>query len=447
MQPQTMNDLDGRYLGPDLQIHTLVPGQHAVYGTFSGWDQYRAQIQLLALLRPDVAGDFAQSLFSFASQNRGIWDRWLHLGGATHVMTGDPSAPTLATFAAMGVRNFDVAGAFDSLVWQATVQNPDALATGGCPGQCQGQRPALGAYLALGYAPQDLCHCWGGAAETLEDSLADFSLAMWAERLGRAPQRQIMIDRASYWKNNFNPKATPTEGYIQARRVDGTWQPSFSPSSDVGFAQGTSATYTWMIPQDVSGLAAAMGGDAAAVARLDTFFHDENGNWAVSGGSPVRYDPTNEPGIHVPFMYNGLGQPAKTQATVRQILDTVYGVGPGGLPGNDDLGTMSAWYIYAAMGVFPQVTGRAEMLVSAPVFPRVVIERSNGVTLKISAEVTDGDAYVQTAKLGTASRPQSWVPESFVTDGGTLTVTLGKNPSTWGTAPADRPVDHVPSTR
>ncbi|MDT4988524.1 MAG: hypothetical protein QOI74_2618, partial [Micromonosporaceae bacterium] len=332
LQPNTVSDVDGRYLGTDMAIHRITAGQHAQYGTFSGWDQYRAQIQLLALVRGDVAGDFAQSLFTFAQQNDGIWDRWLHLGGATHVMTGDPAAATLSTFYAMGVRNFDVTGALNSLIHQATVQNPAATSDAGCPGQCTGQRPALNQYLASRYAPNNACHCWGGAAETLEDSLADFALANWADRLGRTADRQAFTDRGGYWRNTFNPAT----GYVQARNLDGSWQPGFTPSTDVGFAQGSSATYTWLVPQNVSGLATAMGGRTAAATRLDGFFHDEAGNWAVRGGSALRYDPTNEPGIHAPWLYNALGQPYKTQATVRQIVNTVYTTGPGGLPGNDD---------------------------------------------------------------------------------------------------------------
>ncbi|MET0423272.1 MAG: GH92 family glycosyl hydrolase, partial [Actinoplanes sp.] len=284
MQPQTMNDLDGRYLGADLQVHTMRPGQKAVYGTFSGWDQYRAQIQLLGLLRPDVAGDMATSMLDFAAQNNGIWDRWLHLGAPTHVMTGDPAAPTLATWYAQGVRNFDARAALDSLVEQATVQNPDALSDAGCPGQCTGQRPTLDTYLALKYAANDICHCWGGAAETLENSLADYSLAQWSARLGRGDLVRQLAPRGGYWKNTYNPAV----GYQAARKADGSFQPGFTPATDVGFAQGSSATYTWMVPQDVSGLATLMGGRAAAADRLDTLFHDENGNWAVLGGNALR---------------------------------------------------------------------------------------------------------------------------------------------------------------
>ncbi len=432
LQPNIFNDVDGRYLGSDLKIHRLARGQRAQYGTFSGWDQYRAHIQLLALLKPDVAGDYAQSMYQFAQQNKGIWDRWLHNNGATHVMTGDPAAPTLATFVAMGATNFDVRGAFDSLAHQARVQNADAENDGGCPGQCTGQRPALNTYLAKHYAPQDACHCWGGAAETLENALADFSLAQWGARLGA--DVTDLKDRGSWWKNTFDPAV----GYQRARKADGTWQDGFSPSTDVGFAQGTTSTYTWMVPQDVSGLATLMGGPTTAVQRLDTFFHDANGNWAVKGGSPVRYDPTNEPGLHTPWLYNGLGVPSKTQATTREIVDTVYGTGPSGLPGNDDLGTLSAWYVFAAIGLFPQTQGRAELLIGSPLFPKVELRRSNGVRLTVEApETSDANQYVQGLSLNGRARGESWLPESFVTRGGRIAVAMGAAPSAWGTPPVD----------
>ena len=437
MQPQTMEDVDGRYFGADLNVHTKPAGQGSVYGTFSGWDQYRAQIQLLGILRPDVAGDMAQSMLAFAGQNNGIWDRWLHLGAPTHVMTGDPAAPTLATWYAMGVRNFDSDAALASLHRQATVQNGQALSDAGCPGQCTGQRPTLDTYLKLHYAANDVCHCWGGAAETLENSLADYSLAQWARRAGNRPVYQELRPRGGYWRNTFNPAV----GYQAARKADGSWQPGFTPSTDVGFAQGSSATYTWMVPQDVAGLAEAMGGRATAATRLDGFFHDEQGNWAVLGGNALRYDPTNEPGIHAPWLYNGLGQPWKTQATVRQIVDTAYGVGPGGLPGNDDLGTMSAWYVFAAAGLFPQVPGRAETLLGSPVFRRVEIHRSNGVRLTINADTTD--TYVQSVRFRGVDLTRSWLPEAFVQKGGAVTFKLGPNPNTlWGTRDADLPIDY-----
>ncbi|MGO1056486.1 GH92 family glycosyl hydrolase [Crossiella sp. CA198] len=360
-QPNLVSDVDGRYLGMDRRVHRLAAGQDAQYGNFSGWDQYRAQIQLLALLQPRVAGNFAQSLYNYARQNDGVWDRWVHVNGATHVMTGDPSAATLATFHAMGVRDFDAAGAFDSLYRQATVPRPEGLLDAGCPGQCVGQRPNLAQYVQSRYSAHDVCHCWGGAAETLEASVADDALSRWAAQLGRDKEAAELRQRGTYWRNVFNPAT----GYIQARRLDGSWLGPFDPASQQGFAQGSAATYVWMVPQDVSGLAEAMGGKDIALRRLDEFFQP--------GGGPLRYDPTNEPGIHAPWLYNELGRPWKTQETVRRLVDTAYRTGPGGLPGNDDLGTMSAWYVFGALGLFPRTPGSAELLLATPLFPRTLI--------------------------------------------------------------------------
>ncbi|WP_299039742.1 GH92 family glycosyl hydrolase [uncultured Pseudokineococcus sp.] len=442
LQPNVTSDVAGTYPGGDQQVHRVVEGQEAQYGNFSGWDQYRAHTQLLALLEPEVAGDFAQSLLNLSEQNDGVWDRWIHVNGATRVMTGDPSAPTLAGMHALGVDGFDVEAAFDSLVRQATVPRPEGLSDYGCPGQCHGMRPNLAAYLDLHYAPQDDCHCWGGAAETLEDATADYALADWARRLGRDDVAETFTDRAGWWQNTFNPEATADDGYQQARNADGSWVEPFSPGTEVGFAQGTSATYTWMVQHDVARLAQLMGGEERAVERLDDFFHDDDGSWATGG--PEGYDPTNEPGIHVPWLYNALGQPWKTQETVRAYLDEVYTTGPGGLPGNDDLGTMSAWYVWGAIGLYPQTPSRGEMLISSPTFTQVRIHRDGGPTTTITApQASRADVHVRGVRVDGRPWSRSWLPASVLLEGGHVRVAVGEEPDrAWGTAPEDRPVDH-----
>ncbi|GGV97571.1 alpha-1,2-mannosidase [Streptomyces gelaticus] len=441
-QPNLISDRNGTYVGMDRKVHALARGQKAQYSNFSGWDQYRAQVQLLALLKPRVAGDFAQSLYNFAQQNDGIWDRWVHISGATHVMTGDPSAATLATFHAMGVRNFDVQGAFDSLYRQATVPHASGLSDAGCPGQCEGNRPNLAQYMKSGYAAQDQCHCWGGAAETLEDSVADAALAQWAQQLGRDEEYRTLSERGGYWRNVFNPAATPTAGYIQARNADGSWVTPFNPARDLGFAQGSAATYVWMVPQDVQGLATAMGGRDRAAARLDDFFHKPDGSWSVRGGDALRYDPTNEPGIHAPWLYNALGKPWKTQETVRQIVDTAYGTGPAGLPGNDDLGTMSAWYVFAALGIYPKAPGSADLLLGAPVFPHAVVAGAGDreeITID-APRASRTDLYVDSVSLDDRKHESSWVDGSFVRRGGSLSFELSDRADTgWATDPATLP--------
>ena len=417
-QPNLVSDVDGQYLGMDRQPHRIERGQDAQYSNFSGWDQYRAQIQLLALLEPRVAGNFAQSLFNYAKQNDGVWDRWVHVNGPTHVMTGDPSAATLATFHAMGVRNFDSRGAFDSLYRQATVPRPEGLQDAGCPGQCVGQRPNLAQYIASHYSANDACHCWGGAAETLEDAVADFALGRWARALGYQRIAGELATRGGYWRNVFNPAT----GYIQARNLDGAWVTPFDPASDRGFAQGSSAAYTWMVPHDVSGLADAMGGRAQAMARLDAFFHDANGGWLLRGGGPLKYDPTNEPDIHAPWLYNELGQPWKTQETVREIVNTIYTTGPSGLPGNDDLGTMSAWYVFAALGLYPRTPGSAELLLSAPLFPSAFVLPDGRAPIVIT---TSGEGkYIESLRRSGVPYGDWKLGEDFVREGGILSFTL-----------------------
>lgn len=445
LQPNVISDVAGTYHGSDQLTHRVEPGQQAQYGNFSGWDQYRAHTQLLALLEPTVAGDLARSMKAYADQHGGVWDRWLHGSAWTHVMTGDPSAPTLAGFHSLGVRNFDVRGAFDSLYRQATMPHPDGLSNYGCPGQCIGQRPNLAAYQKLGFAPNDDCHCWGGAAETMEDSIADYALADWGRRIGATEQAEVLAPRAGWWQHTFNPAATAEGGYQQARNADGSWLDGFTPATDKGFAQGSSATYTWMVPHDVPRLSAAMGGDDKAIKRLDSFFHKADGSWQSRGDDPLRYDPTNEPGIHTPWLYNSLGAPWKTQETVRAMTDEAYGVGPGGLPGNDDLGTMSAWYVFAAMGFYPQDPARAEMLLASPIFTHVTINRGNGTKIEISAPQAHAtNKYVQSVRLDGAEHTRSWLPETVMNQGGRVDFTLGAEPNTqWGSAAADRPVFHT----
>ncbi|GAA1986329.1 GH92 family glycosyl hydrolase [Amycolatopsis minnesotensis] len=438
-QPSLFNDVNGEYRGSDAKVHRLAKNQKAQYGTFSGWDVYRAQVQLLAFLDPARASDYAQSLYNFARQNGGEWDRWLHNQGGTHVMSGDPSAPALAGMAAFGATGFDVGGAFDSLVRAATIPTANDSRDNGCPVQCAGQRPGLADYLKLHYAPEGACHCWGSAAETLEDAVADFALSDWAGRLGRAPEKAAFLDRSGYWRNVFNAK--DHGGYPQARRADGTWVEPFKPATDTGFVEGSSAQYTWMASHDVNGLTGALGGTDPTVARLDAFFHDKAGNWALKGTDDERYNPGNEPDINAPWLYDYLGKPWKTQETVRQIVNTVYGAGTDGLPGNDDLGTMSAWYVFAALGMFPQVPSRADLVLASPLFPRAVVHRGTGATISIDAPAaSSGTFYVRGARVNGAPTTRPWVSEAFVANGGTISYDLGTKPDTgWGTAPADAP--------
>ncbi|QUC57212.1 GH92 family glycosyl hydrolase [Streptomyces sp. A2-16] len=437
LHPNVISDADRRYRGSDGEVHSVARGHRAQYGTFSGWDVYRGQVQLLTLLDPRTGSDVAQSLYELARQNGGVWDRWLHGTSGTHVMNGDPSPIALAGIHAFGGRDFDLRGALDSLVKAATVPTAQDLSSAGKPVLSVGQRPSLDKYLKLHYMPS-VSNAWGGAAETLEMSGADFALSQLARAAGEKGTAAAFSDRSQWWQNNFNIAADPSGGYIANRKADGSWVTGFTPSTGNGFVEGTAAQYTWMVQHDPAGLFAAMGGRDRALARLDAFFHDDKGDWAFTGNGGEKSELDNEPSINVPYLYAYAGAPYKTQETVRAAMRQLWSTRPGGIPGNDDLGAMSAWYVFSALGMYPQVPSRSELVLASPLFPRIEIDRPTGNDISVRAQGAAADApYVHALKLNGRTSKAAWLPASFVRDGGRLDYTLSTEPApAWG---ADAP--------
>ncbi|MFB6937235.1 GH92 family glycosyl hydrolase [Streptomyces chartreusis] len=437
LHPNVISDVDRRYRGSDNQVHVVGKGHRAQYGTFSGWDVYRNQVQLLTLLDPRVGSDIGQSLYVLAEQNGGVWDRWLHGAGGTHVMNGDPSPIALAGIRAFGGTDFDLGGALRSLVKAATVPTDKDLSPAGKPVLSVGQRPSLDKYLKHHYMPS-VSNAWGGAAETLEMSGADFALSQLAAEAGQKDTAKTFADRSQWWQNNFNIAATEDGGYIANRKADGSWITGFTPATGNGFVEGTAAQYTWMVQHDPAGLFAAMGGRAAAERRLDTFFHDADGGWAFTGSGGDKSEMDNEPSINVPYLYAYAGAPYKTQETVRAAMRALWSTEPGGIPGNDDLGAMSSWYVFSALGMYPQVPSRAELVLASPLFPRIEIDRPGGGDISVRARGAAADApYVHSLAVNGRSSERSWLPASFVRDGGRLDYTLSATPDpAWGASEA-----------
>jgi predicted alpha-1,2-mannosidase len=435
LHPNVISDVDGRYRGPDGDAHTTA--RRAQYGTFSGWDVYRDQVQLLTLLEPDTGSDIARSLYELAGQNGGIWDRWLHGASGTHVMNGDPSPIALAGIHAFGGTDFDVRGALASLVKAATVPTRQDLSSAGRPVLSVGQRPSLDKYMEHHYMPS-VSHAWGGAAETLEMSGADFALSQLAAAAGEKGIAADFAGRSQWWQNNFNLAADPGGGYIADRDADGSWVTGFTPGTGKGF---TAAQYTWMVQHNPAGLFAAMGGRGEAVARLDGFFRDKDGGWALTGSGGEKAELDNEPSINVPYLYAYAGAPYKTQETVRAAMRQLWSTRPGGIPGNDDLGAMSAWYVFSALGMYPQVPSRAELVLASPLFPRIEIDRPGAGDITVSAEGAAADVpYIHSLKVNGRASDRPWLPAAFVRDGGRLDYTLSGTPDrSWGTASEDAP--------
>ncbi|KPI21132.1 alpha-1,2-mannosidase [Actinobacteria bacterium OK074] len=416
IQPNVFSDVDGKYVGFDGQTHTAAKG-HAQYANFSGWDVYRSEVQLLALLAPKEAGDIAQSMYDQAHQAGDVWDRWSVNNDFNGVMNGDPYHSILASMYAFGATGFDAKDALTSMVKGATRVQPS--------GARYVERYGLADYEKLGYLP-------GDPSTTLEYTSADFGIAQLAGRLGDASTRAEFMGRAQNWQNLFNP----ANDSVQPRNRDGSFLAGYDPADSSWYMEGNGAQYEWMVPYDLAGLFRAVGGDAAAVKRLDTFFTKLN----AGPHEPYAF-LGNEPSLNAPYAYAYAGAPYRTQDVVRRALNTLYGPGPAGLVGNDDLGTMSSWYVWGALGMFPQVPGRAELVLASPLFPRITIHRDSGQTITVNAPGASADTYyVRSLKVNGEASDHAWLPESFVRDGGTLDYTMGTEANTaFGSAAADVP--------
>jgi len=456
VHPTLHSDVDGRYTGFDQKTHQVSKFQKAQYGNFSGWDVYRSQVQLVTLLDPQVGSDFAQSLLNQATQNNGVWDRWTHLTGATGVMNGDPSPPAVAAIHAFGGDRFDLKSAYASLLKAATVPTElDLRRTGSRNGQ--GQRPGLDLWLKHHYMPEG-SPVWGPVATTLEYAAADFGVAELALDVGDMANARKFRERAGWWRNLYNPDATPQGGYLQLRREDGSWTPGFEPGTGRGFVEGSAAQYLWMIPYDAAGLFEMMGGRAIATRRLDAYFRDDKGNWIVTAADEgpnakeragrTHPEMGNEPSIGQPYLYNFLGQPWKTQAIVREAMKQIWTNSPDGISGNDDLGQMSSWYVFSALGFYPLYPGRGELVLGSPLFPKAVIRRPGGATITIRGEgAAMGSPYVAGLRYDGKPWTRSWLPADFITKNGELVFTLSDKPNPgWGAADKDLPPSFGPAS-
>ncbi|MFK0171750.1 lectin [Streptomyces sp. NPDC090306] len=420
LHPNIISDTNGQYPGFDGKQHTVDSGHQAVYGNYSGWDIYRSQAQLEALVDPQAASDTAQSMLDDYRQT-GIFPKWSENNGESYVMVGDPAAAIIADYYAFGARQFDAAETLKDLVAQASRTNND--------------RPGLNYLDSPGYLPHDgtygCCNFYGPVATTLEYNTADFALSALAGSLGDSASQGTYAARAQDWRNVLNPAS----GFVEPRNANGNWTGGFDPTSGTDMVEADSWIYTGMVPFNVAGLARAKGGNAAMNHYLDTVLRSYTG---ANGYAWVG----NEPSIELPWEYDYTGAPWKTQGTVRAVQDQIWSNTPAGLAdGNDDLGAMSAWYVWSALGMFPETPGTADLALGSPLFTQAVVTLPSGKTLTVNGGgAADNAPYVQSASWNGAAWNNAYAPTSALTAGGTLGYTLGTAANTsWANAASAAP--------
>ena len=398
LHPNLVSDADGRYRGFDGNVHHVKP-HHAEYANYSDWDIYRTEIPLIALLAPDQVSDMEQSLVDAYVQS-GWLPRWPVVNQPSSVMGGDSVDPVIAGGYAFGARDFDVRAALQGMVKGAT----DTTSAPGYGWYLE--RPQSADYQQHGYIPNyyttSVSPVPNGASETLEYALDDASIAAFAQAIGNMAAYQRFLPRANNWTTIFDTHSA----LIAPRNGDGAFlQTPIGVSGQSGFQEGNAAQYTWMVPQNLDEVIRGMGGRETAVAKLDTFFSQLN----ADQDKPYAW-MGNEPSLGSPWVYLAAGEPWRTQEIVRTVMTTLYKETPDGIPGNDDLGTMSAWYVWCAMGMYPQFPAVRDLDIGSPLFSHIVIRAPHGPTITIDAPAaSDTTPYVNALRVDGKAAKYAWI--------------------------------------
>lgn len=459
--PSVFDDADGHYLGFDGQIHQSAPGHHQ-YTNLSLWDVYRSQLPLLDLIEPGVAHDVLTSLISDAQQNQGVIPRWVQANIDRGIMGGDSGSAALADGATEGLLTpSQTSQALSLLVQQATTLPP------------VWPREHLDAYLSYGYIPNDIDGI--GTSKTLEYSIDDNAVASLARAVGDTSAADGLGGRAGYWRHLVDP----SDHFIRPRNSDGSWAnstsvrdptgitgysagsvPVGSPDLPDGYQEGTGWQYLWSVPQDPAGLAQAIGGQSVALRRLDRFFstaldsplapvvpllHQLSGFFGVYFIGN-QYTSVNEPDLWTPWFYDWYGQPWKTQKVARAEM-AAYNPTPEGLPGNDDAGEMSAWYVLAALGLYHTTPGAPVWALSSPTFPQATVRVGSRRVSLDAPGANRARPYVHGLTLNGTEITRPYLTTCELRQARALSFSLGALPDrSWGSGPgAAPPSESAPS--
>ncbi|MFI4957979.1 MAG: GH92 family glycosyl hydrolase [Lysobacterales bacterium] len=431
LAPTLSMDVNGEYRGPDHQVH------HAdgfeFYSSWSLWDVYRAEEPLMVLLRPDLSTQFIRSLIAAREASPfGILPVWAYQGLETWCMIGYHAVPVIADAYIKGVRGFDAELAMKAMVASASY----------------GPYGDLADYMKLGYVPID--KEVEAASKTLEYAYDDWSLAQMAKAMGKTGIASTFERRAGNWRNAWDPKT----GFMRARLSNGQFREPFDPTfagygSD--YTEGNAWQYSWYVPQDTAGLISAMGGDAKFVDKLDQVFDAKVDPAHFKNVEDITgligwYAHGNEPSHHVAYLYDYAGAAWKTQARLKQIMDSQYATRPDGLAGNDDLGQMSAWYVFTALGFYPVTPASNEYAIGRPFVAKAAIHLSNGHTFIVSAApLDDAHPYVGAVTLNGKPLGRTYLRHTEILAGGDLHFSMQAEPNRdWGTGDAARPAAMSP---
>lgn len=421
--PNLFMDVDGQFLGRDLQTHTA--GGFTNYSVFSLWDTFRAAHPLYTIIEQKRTADFINTFLAQYDYG-GRLPVWELAGNETDTMIGYHSVPVIVDAAIKGIPGFDREKAFVAMKHSAGLK-----------------QFGLGTYVDRGYISMEDDR--ESVSKTLEYAYDDWCVAEMAGLLGHDDDYRTFIQRAQFYRNVFDPKA----GFARPRK-NGGWLRPFDPREvDFNFTEANSWQYSFFVPQDISGLIELLGGQEKFARKLDALFTTESKTTgreqADITGLIGQYAHGNEPSHHMAYLYDYVGQPWKTQRRVRQIMDDFYLPEPAGLIGNEDCGQMSAWYVMSAAGFYPVTPGAPLYAIGTPLFSEIRFNLENGKSFAVKARgVSDQNIYIQSATLNGHPYHYSYLLHKDLMNGGELVFQMGPQPNfDWGASIADIPTSRI----
>lgn len=428
LSPNLFTDVDGRYLGMDLKVHTT-DKEDPVYTTFSIWDTFRALHPLLTIIDPHTNESYIRSLLK-KQREGGVFPKWDCAANYTGTMIGYHAASIITDAYVKGYRDFDVREAY-----QACLRTAEYDTTGivGPKWLVPFVMPRARYYKdALGYIPCDLEN--ESVAKALEYAYDDWCISVLADSLGDVETRDKYARFAGAYKSYFDPETR----FMRGRDSKGKWRTPFNPRSSThrsdDYCEGTAWQWTWFVPHDVPGLVGLMGGEEAFAGKLDSLFtvssklEGETVSADISG-LIGQYAHGNEPSHHIIHLYNYVNRPWRTQELVDSVLHSQYRNAPDGLSGNEDCGQMSAWYILNAMGFYQVCPGEPVYSIGRPLFEEVTIHLPGQKDFVIRTKNNSKEnKYVQSILLNGKPLEQPFFTHSDLTAGGVMEISMGAEP-------------------
>ena len=415
LSPILYEDVDGKYLGLDQNIHES--GGFTNYTIFSLWDTYRALHPLFNITQPERNNDMIKSMLAHHDQSvHHMLPIWSHYGNENWCMIGYHATSVIADAMVKNVGNFNHQRALKACTNTANVRYFDGL----------------GDYIDYKYVPDDKSH--SSVSKTLEYAYNDWCIAQIAAKAENSETTAEYMKRSEYYKNVFDTRS----GFMRPKMSDGLFRKNFDPmdTHGQGFIEGNAWNYGLYVPQDLENMVELMGGKKQFRYHLDSLFAMEIADKYIDQHEDITRDGIignyvhgNEPGHHIPYLYNWTDKPYKTQERVRTILKAMYGPSEDGLCGNDDAGQMSAWYVFSSLGFYPVTPGSEYYAVGSPLVKSAQIQLPNGKILNLKAENQSPiNIYVQDVILNGRSLKDHQIKHRDILQGGELLFKMNNKP-------------------